>query len=316
MTVTINGVVYGQMADAIIAGNVPPGMDAYLGYADGRWPDAQAIQARFPGLQVYALTVFGSPSVGNGVDCEWGDADPLQAAQAVKAELARGVILPILYCPMSWAAQCVQACTDLAVSRTKYHLVTAHYQGPTMQGGKTGEHICGPSTCGCAVQADGTQWYSGPNFDLSLLEPGFLNAPPYPGPPAPAQYPHGGPSMSACLGMAVTVTGQGYWQVDADGTVKCFGDAAQYGNMGGKPLNKPMVGMDRTPSGRGYWLVASDGGVFCFGDAQFYGSTGNLVLNKPIVGIMSTPSGLGYWLVAADGGIFTFGDAPFLGSGA
>ncbi len=185
-----------------------------------------------------------------------------------------------------------------------------------MPGGRIGEHICGPSTCGCPVRADGTQWYSGPLYDLSLLEPGFLNAAAYPGPPAPAEYPPGGPSVSACVGMAATVSGKGYWQADADGTVRCFGDAVQYGNMGGKPLNRPMVGIARTPSGAGYWLVASDGGVFCFGDAQFYGSSGNIVLNKPIIGIVPTPTGQGYWLVASDGGEFTYGDAAFEGSGA
>lgn len=91
-------------------------------------------------------------------------------------------------------------------------------------------------------------------------------------------------------------------------------NAGHYGDMAGKPLNKPIVGMSPTATGLGYWLVASDGGIFTFGDASFLGSTGNITLNKPIVGMAVTPTGKGYWMVASDGGIFTFGDAAFLGS--
>jgi hypothetical protein len=111
-----------------------------------------------------------------------------------------------------------------------------------------------------------------------------------------------------------TVTGQGTWVADVNGSVYAFGDAAFYGSMGGTRLNQPIVGMAVTPSGGGYWLVASDGGIFAFGDAGFHGSTGAIRLNQPIVGMAATPSGRGYWLVASDGGIFTFGDAAFRGS--
>ena len=88
--------------------------------------------------------------------------------------------------------------------------------------------------------------------------------------------------------------------------------AANYGDMGAVPLNKPVVGMSPTGTGRGYWLVASDGGIFTFGDGTFHGSTGSITLNKPIVGMSVTPTGRGYWMVATDGGIFAFGDARFL----
>ena len=75
----------------------------------------------------------------------------------------------------------------------------------------------------------------------------------------------------------------------SDGGIFSFGDAAFFGSMGGRPLNKPIVGMAATPDGGGYWLVASDGGIFSFGDAAFLGSMGGKPLNKPIVGMASDP---------------------------
>src|SRR5690348_16252761 len=102
--------------------------------------------------------------------------------------------------------------------------------------------------------------------------------------------------------------------VGSDGGVISFGDAAFFGSMGGKPLNRPVVGMAPTPTGKGYWLVASDGGVFSFGDARFYGSTGSVKLHQPVHDMAPTATGRGYWLVGADGGVFTFGDAGFYGS--
>ncbi|MHB8463612.1 MAG: matrixin family metalloprotease [Acidimicrobiales bacterium] len=116
------------------------------------------------------------------------------------------------------------------------------------------------------------------------------------------------------VGGAATPSGNGWWQVAADGGIFAYGDAAFRGSTGGLALNRPIVGMAATRTGRGYWLVASDGGIFSFGDAVFYGSTGGLALNRPIVGMAATRTGRGYWLVASDGGIFSFGDAVFYGS--
>jgi hypothetical protein len=116
------------------------------------------------------------------------------------------------------------------------------------------------------------------------------------------------------VGIARTVTRNGYWLVASDGGVFAFGDARFYGGTGGFHINQPIVGIAATPSGLGYWLVARDGGIFAFGDARFAGSTGNIRLNRPIVGMAPTPTGDGYWLVASDGGIFAFGDARYFGS--
>jgi hypothetical protein len=49
------------------------------------------------------------------------------------------------------------------------------------------------------------------------------------------------------VGIAVTHSGHGYWEVGADGGVFCFGDAPFLGSiytaLGTKPLNGPIVGI-------------------------------------------------------------------------
>ncbi len=115
-------------------------------------------------------------------------------------------------------------------------------------------------------------------------------------------------------GIASTPSGNGYWLVNAWGSVSIHGGAQWFGSMAGQPLNAPIEHAVPTPDGKGYWLVASDGGIFAFGDAGFYGSMGSHPLNAPVVDMTPTADGKGYWLVGADGGVFAFGDAVFHGS--
>jgi hypothetical protein len=115
------------------------------------------------------------------------------------------------------------------------------------------------------------------------------------------------------VGGAGTPTGDGSWELAADGNVFSFGAAGAYGGAGGGALNAAAVGMASTRTGKGYWLTARDGGVFAFGDAAFRGSAAKKPLHQPIVGISASPIG-GYRLVARDGGVFGFGKATFLGS--
>ena len=122
------------------------------------------------------------------------------------------------------------------------------------------------------------------------------------------------PLNGSVVGIVRTSDSLGYWLTATDGGVFAFGDAAFFGSMANRALDRPVVGIASTSDGKGYWLVASDGGVFAFGDAGFYGSMGGRVLNQPVVGIASTSDGKGYWLVASDGGVFAFGDAAFRGS--
>ncbi len=76
------------------------------------------------------------------------------------------------------------------------------------------------------------------------------------------------------VAIATTPTGQGYWEVAADGGIFAFGNAAYLGSMGGHPLNQPIVAIATTPTGQGYWEVAADGGIFAFGNAAYLGSMG------------------------------------------
>jgi hypothetical protein len=103
-----------------------------------------------------------------------------------------------------------------------------------------------------------------------------------------------------------TPSGQGYWIFTNRGRVFTFGDAQNFGDLSGTPLNGPIIDSVATPTGKGYYLVASDGGVFAEGDAKFRGSMGGKALNAPVVGIVPTADNTGYYLVASDGGVFAF----------
>jgi hypothetical protein len=106
----------------------------------------------------------------------------------------------------------------------------------------------------------------------------------------------------------------GFFLAEANGAALPAGDAGDFPDMAGRPLNKPIITLGTTSDGDGYWLLGGDGGIFNFGDAHFFGSMGGKTLNAPVNGIATTPTDKGYWLVASDGGIFAFGDAKFRGS--
>ena len=116
-----------RMADSIDPSQLPDGMDAYLGYVDGKWPSYVAIAKRFGDKPVFGLTVFGTASIGRGVNVEPGDASIAQAVAATVGELARGVDRPIRYCSESQAAAMVAAHTAAGFPRSLYRLLTAHY---------------------------------------------------------------------------------------------------------------------------------------------------------------------------------------------
>jgi hypothetical protein len=120
------------------------------------------------------------------------------------------------------------------------------------------------------------------------------------------------------VGIVATADGNGYWLVQADGTVHAFGDAGSYGSLpAAKTAGAPIVGMARTYDSRGYWLVGADGHVYSFGDARAYGSwvpATAVALQTPVTGIAAAPDGKGYWLLRANGTVQGFGDAKAVGA--
>ena len=160
---------------------------------------------------------------------------------------------------------------------------------------------------------DVTPWNAG-IYPCPLTTQPPTTQPPTTQPPTTQPASSNVPPPAPIVDMASIPSGNGYWTVDAQGYVGAYGDATNYGGMGGHPLNAPISHIVSTPDGKGYWLVAADGGVFSFGNAQFYGSMGGKPLNAPVMDIIPTQDGGGYWLVATDGGIFSFGNARFYGS--
>ncbi len=159
-----------RMADAITAGNLPAGFDAYAGYVNGNWPDYNAIVQRFPNAKHLSISVF----LANTADCmdiEAGDASPNQAATFVRERKTAGVSRPCLYASISVMPQVVANLGG--IQRSGYRLWSAHYG--------VGAHICGPNTCayqGSATPAcDGTQWASLNTYDESLLANDFFSLP-------------------------------------------------------------------------------------------------------------------------------------------
>ena len=98
------------------------------------------------------------------------------------------------------------------------------------------------------------------------------------------------------VALVPTVTGNGYWLVQCDGSVFHFGDAAAVSGVSGT-VDEPIVAAVRAP--RGLWLVARDGRVSALGGAP------ERVLrpapSQPIVAAVATRSGDGIVAVTASG---------------
>src|SRR5207237_8614539 len=113
-----------------------------------------------------------------------------------------------------------------------------------------------------------------------------------------------------------TLTGAGYWVVDAAGTVYNYGDAKALGSIekGRLAPDETVTSLSATPAGNGYWLFTTRGRAVTFGDATFYGDVSRSPLNGAVLDSIPTATGRGYYMVASDGGIFAFGDATFAAS--
>lgn len=90
------------------------------------------------------------------------------------------------------------------------------------------------------------------------------------------------PAISPVRFIAPTHTGDGYWEVTADGHVYAFGDAPYlHGPDDPHVAHAPIVGVSGHPTAYGYWIVAADGGVFAYGAAGYHGAVVNGVVKKP-----------------------------------
>lgn len=169
------------MPDSADVANLPAGYDAYLGYADGRWPTAVALAAKFPVAHRVILTVTGATLEADGCDVENGDLTIKGGADWARRKLAvEPGFRPVLYASVSTMPTLIGRLSDVGILRSRVRLHSAHYG---WAGGIRGSvHICGPATCAWpgVPPMDGTQWtstYPGVNgaaIDMSLLEDGFF----------------------------------------------------------------------------------------------------------------------------------------------
>lgn len=157
--------------DSINPAALPPGLNVYFGYGDGRWPDYQAIAAGHPTAKVYRFAVTAADR-GDFLDIENGDATIAQAPGWVRAELAAGSARPGLYIRVSALDALVDELAHSGIDRSVVRLGAAHYDV------SIGAHICAPG-CYPALRnrADGTQWVDHGTWDEWLLSPTFIEDP-------------------------------------------------------------------------------------------------------------------------------------------
>jgi hypothetical protein len=161
------------MLDSIYVSNLPPGADAYAGYADGRWATFAELRATFPKAHLLSIAVFASDDA-DCLDVETGDATVEQVYGWFTRQVARKVWRPVIYTSAGNLAQLMATMEANGIHRSAWRCWSAHYGA--------GKHICGPGSCPYPA-ADATQWTDsapgegGSWIDESLLSPGFFGAP-------------------------------------------------------------------------------------------------------------------------------------------
>lgn len=207
--ITISGLNYYQMADAIYIENLPTGLDAYGGYVAGSWPTYDALVAAFPTAKHLSITPFASYHA-DCLDIENGDATVADAPEWLGAWQPGNTPKPVLYTSAANLANLISTCTAAEVPRGSYLIWSAHY---------IGQHICGPDSCGYA-QADGTQYADPGPIDESILSLAFFRTitPPI---PAPTPTPTGDDMPAPCVFTTPDGNEQSFY-VDADGKLNHY----------------------------------------------------------------------------------------------
>jgi hypothetical protein len=94
---------------------------------------------------------------------------------------------------------------------------------------------------------------------------------------APSTPPHQESNM-----LTSTPSGNGYWELHADGSVWGYGDAQYFGGLnpgapfgGGamKDLGETAISIESHPGGEGYWVLSSSHHIFAFGAAAYHGAS-------------------------------------------
>jgi hypothetical protein len=160
------------MFDSVDVGEIPNGPVAVAGYVDGRWATMTELAERFPNAKRLSIAVTPEHDA-DCLDVETGDATPADVPGWYERQRARGVERPCIYADAStMQASIVPLVRAGTIARPLVRLWSAHYSG---------EHICGPGSCGAvSIDMDGTQWTDaawGRDLDESLLLADFFGTP-------------------------------------------------------------------------------------------------------------------------------------------
>ena len=173
------------MPDSIDVASLPAGYDAYLGYADGRWPTAAGLAVEFPRAHRVILTVTGATTEADGCDVENGDLTIKGGADWARRKLAvEPSFRPVMYASVSTMPTLIGRLSDIGILRSRVRLHSAHYGWSGNSPARGPQHICGPGPLSCQYPGvppmDGTQWTNnypgvdGAAIDMSALVDGFF----------------------------------------------------------------------------------------------------------------------------------------------
>lgn len=162
------------MEDSVNPWGLETGLPAYAGYYNGTYANLTGIRSRFPTAYIVSVT----PNGANGamcIDIEPGDAVPSDAPAFFRNSNHGGAIKPWFYASASNTQAVINALSNAGIARSEYFIWSAHF---------TGEHMCGPQTCGWP-QADATQFKNTSGYDRSLVAAYCFSAQPVPPNPFP-----------------------------------------------------------------------------------------------------------------------------------
>jgi hypothetical protein len=156
------------MYDDVSASGDPPGGDGYAGYMNGLYNDYAATKARFPGVPVKSISVWGTDPASLAADiadCETGDFTPADAAAWARAKIDARLGRPTLYSSTSVYNDLANALAALRLQfGTDVDYWEAHYDGVPLISAVPG--------------AIGKQYQSTTNYDISVVDPAWLGSVP------------------------------------------------------------------------------------------------------------------------------------------